>query len=66
MHFHSIVLLVKMLLNHRRNPENVLAAELYEEVVAGASPSRVAGVRPPPDVGRRAAQREAADNGGEW
>jgi len=33
-HFHSIVLLVKMLLNHRRNPENVLAAELYDEVVA--------------------------------
>ena len=38
-HFHSIVLLVKMLLNHRRNPENALAAELYDEVVAKRAPS---------------------------
>ena len=27
-----------MLLNHRRNPENVLAAELYDEVVAKRVP----------------------------
>ena len=55
------------LLNHRRNPENVLAAELYDEVVAKRVPVeewpqfvhlRMSGGEP--------LSASAADNGGEW
>ena len=43
-----VMMLVKMLLNHRRNPENVLAAELYDEVVAKRVPAKPArkGINP--------------------